>query len=280
MYQKARRLQSWTRALEAGCLDIDGKVIGASNMAASRILSIDWSSKTKGETQLFHHHALRLAVVCLLYLGAGKLGLAIPFTSSKVSPVWPAAGVAVAAVLIYGSWIAPAIALAAFVVNFFSPIPTLAAIGIGAGNATSGIVAGLVLRRFSDFQISLSRLKDVWRFVIVGAVLSTTVAASAGVTSLTIAHLKAWSGFGSAWRVWWLGDAMGVLVIGPLLLAGRDLVSRWRGWRALEFFAVAMMVVGTSTRHCPFRASQGYRDQGVELNSYDGSRPHQRYLSS
>lgn len=100
--------------------------------------------------------------------------------------------------LIYGIWIAPAIALAAFVVNFFSPIPTLAAIGIGAGNAASAVVAGLLLKRVGNFQISLSRLKDVWRFVILAAVVSTTVSASVGVTSLTIAQTKAWSGFSSA----------------------------------------------------------------------------------
>jgi hypothetical protein len=53
-------------------------------------------------------------LVFALYLGSGKLGLAVPFTSSNVSPIWPAAGIAVAAVLIWGIQVAPAIAFAAF----------------------------------------------------------------------------------------------------------------------------------------------------------------------
>jgi two-component system, NarL family, sensor histidine kinase FusK len=88
-------------------------------------------------------------------------------------------------------------------------------------------------RRFSDFEISLPRLKDVLRLVTVAAVLATAVAASVGVTALTLVHAKACAGYGSAWRIWWLGDAMGVLVVAPLLLTGQDLLRVCRGWRAL-----------------------------------------------
>lgn len=191
-------------------------------------------------------YVLKLALVFALYLGAGKLGLAVPFTSSNVSPVWPAAGVAVAAVLIFGINIAPAIAFAAFFVNFLSPIAAPVAVGIGLGNASSAVLASYLLRRFSDFQISLPRLRDVLRFVTLAAAFATTVAASIGVTFLTIAHTKAWSSYGSAWRVWWLGDAMGVLVVAPLLLTCRELLGLWRGWRILEFGLLSVAILATS----------------------------------
>jgi len=191
-------------------------------------------------------YVLRLVLVFALYYGAGKLGLAVPFTSFNVSPVWPAAGVAVSAVLIWGIGIAPAIALAAFLVNFRSSIPAPVALGIGLGNASSAVVAGYLLKRFSDFQISLRRLKDVVRFVMLAVVLATTVAAFVGVTSLTIGHMKAWSGYGSAWRIWWLGDAMGVLIVAPLLLTGQELLRVCRGWRALEAGLLSVAIVATS----------------------------------
>jgi PAS domain S-box-containing protein len=184
-----------------------------------------------------------MAIVFALYFWAGKLGLAIPFTSSNVSPIWPAAGIAVAAVLIWGVQVAPAIALAAFFVNFLTPIPTSVSVAIGLGNASSAVVAGYLLRR-SDFQASLPRLRDVLKLVTVAALLTTMLPATVGVTALTFAHAKAWSGYGSAWRIWWLGDAMGVLVVAPLLLAGRDLVSVYRGWRLPEacFLLIATLV--------------------------------------
>jgi PAS domain S-box-containing protein len=212
-------------------------------MASSRVFFLDWW-KPQDRARLGYRYVLQLAIVFALYFGAGKLGLAIPFTSSNVSPIWLSAGIAVAAVLIWGIQIAPAIAFAAFLVNFFTPIPTSASVAIGLGNASSAVVAGYLLRRSSDFQTSLPRLRDVLKLVTVAAVLTTTLAATVGVTALTFAHTKAWYGYGSAWRIWWLGDAMGVLVVAPLILTGRDLVSVYRGWRLLEacFLLLAILV--------------------------------------
>ena len=205
----------------------------------------DWW-RPKDQSRSDYRYVLQLAFVFALYFGAGKLGLAVPFTSSNVSPIWPAAGVAVAAVLIWGIQIAPAIAFAAFLVNFVTPVPTFASIAIGLGNASSAVIAGYLLKHFADFETSLPRLKDVLRLVVVAAVLATAVAASVGVTALTLVDAKAWTGYGSAWRIWWLGDAMGVLVVAPLLLTGRDLLRVRRGWRVLEACLLSIAILVTS----------------------------------
>src|SRR5437868_13240997 len=125
---------------------------------------------------------LRLVTVFVLYLSVGKLGLSVPFTSGNVSPVWPASGVAMAAVLIWGWEIWPGIALAAFLVNF-STIPSLAAVGIGIGNTASALFGGYLLHLFTGAKLSLSRLREVLA-VILAAVGSPIIAASVGVTSL------------------------------------------------------------------------------------------------
>jgi len=214
-------------------------------MSSSRVLLRDWW-RPKDQSRSDYRYVLQLAFVFALYFGAGKLGLAVPFTSSNVSPIWPAAGVAVAAVLIWGIQIAPAIAFAAFLVNFLTPVPTFASIAIGLGNASSAVIAGYLLKHFADFETSLPRLKDVLRLVVVAAVLATAVAASVGVTALTLVDAKAWTGYGSAWRIWWLGDAMGVLVVAPLLLTGRDLLRVRRGWRVLEACLLSIAILVTS----------------------------------
>ena len=214
-------------------------------MSSSRVLLRDWW-RPKDQSRSDYRCVLQLAFVFALYFGAGKLGLAVPFTSSNVSPIWPAAGVAVAAVLIWGIQIAPAIAFAAFLVNFLTPVPTFASIAIGLGNASSAVIAGYFLKHVTDFETSLPRLKDVLRLVVVAAVLATAVAASVGVTALTLVDAKAWTGYGSAWRIWWLGDAMGVLVVAPLLLTGRDLLHIRRGWRVLEACLLSIAILVTS----------------------------------
>jgi integral membrane sensor domain MASE1 len=60
-----------------------------------------------------------LAITGVLYFLAGMAGLAVPFTAGNVSPVWPASGIALACLLLFGLRCWPAIYLAAFLVNFF-----------------------------------------------------------------------------------------------------------------------------------------------------------------
>ena len=70
-------------------------------MASSRVFFLDWW-KPQDRARLGYRYVLQLAIVFALYFGAGKLGLAVPFTNSNVSPIWLSAGIAVAAVLIWG----------------------------------------------------------------------------------------------------------------------------------------------------------------------------------
>jgi integral membrane sensor domain MASE1 len=68
-------------------------------------------------------YLVQLALVLVAYFLGGRLGLAIPFTSGNVSPVWPSSGIALAAMLVVGYRIWPAVIIGAFLVNFFTPIP-------------------------------------------------------------------------------------------------------------------------------------------------------------
>ncbi len=191
-------------------------------------------------------YLLRVAAVFLLYLAAGKLGLSVPFTSGNVSPVWPASGIALAAVLSWGYGIWPGIAAAAFLVNFWSPIPRLAALGIAVGNTSSALVGGYLLRRIAGLETSLVKLRDVLALVLLGALASTLVAATGGTTTLFLTHVRPWSAFWTAWRVWWFGDAMGVLVVAPLFLTGWALWRSFDRARGIELLVLLLSVTATS----------------------------------
>jgi PAS domain S-box-containing protein len=178
-------------------------------------------------------HLQKLVFVLAAYFVAGRIGLSVPFTSGNVSPVWPPSGIALAAILIWGYRVWPGIALAAFLVNFLSPIPHPAALGIAVGNTSAALVAAFLLRRIANFQ-TIRRLRDVLGLVFLAGILSTMIAASVGVVSLFLAGVQPWSTYASAWGVWWLGDAMGVLLVAPLILTVRQL-GRIRGTsRAIE----------------------------------------------
>ncbi|HEY1264586.1 MAG TPA: MASE1 domain-containing protein, partial [Terriglobales bacterium] len=162
---------------------------------------------------------LRFLAALALYFLAGRIGLAVPFTSANVSPVWPASGIALAAALVWGWPALAAVAVGAFLVNFSTGIPPLSAGFVALGNCGSALLGMLLLRRLLKIQIPLLQLKDTIGLISLGALLSPVVAASVGTATLTVAHLHPWEGFTSSWKVWWSGDAMGVLIITPLILA-------------------------------------------------------------
>lgn len=167
-------------------------------------------------------HLFGVFVACVL---AGEIGLAVPFTSGNISPLWPPAGVALAAMLLFGYRVWPAVGLAAFIVNFFTAIPHLAAIGIALGNTLGPLCGAWLLRQLPRFQPSLTRLRDVLGVIILGALCGSAVSATVGAGVLFLAGVKAWSGFASAWLMWWLGDAMGVLIVTPLVLTFTGLMA-------------------------------------------------------
>jgi PAS domain S-box-containing protein len=187
-----------------------------------------------------------LACVLAVYLLAGEIGLTVPFTSGNISPLWPPAGVALAAMVILGYRIWPAVALGAFIVNFFTGIPHLAAVGIALGNTVGPLCGAWLLRQFPRFQPSLTRLRDVLGMSILGAFCGTAVSATVGAGVLFLTGVNAWSGFASAWLMWWLGDAMGVLIVTPLVLTFTGLVSIWEDRRLVEFACLLLGAAGSA----------------------------------
>src|SRR5207247_6657252 len=95
------------------------------------------------------------------------------------------------------------------------------------------------------FENPLERLRDVFALIGFGALLSTTVSATIGVTSLCLGQVVSWSSLGSVWLVWWMGDALGDLIVAPLLLtwAAKPRLYRqaWRIGEAVAFFSVLVV---------------------------------------
>jgi PAS domain S-box-containing protein len=183
----------------------------------------------------------QLLCVFAAYIITGELGLAVPFTSGNVSPLWPAAGVALASVLMFGYRIWPAVALGALIVNFFTGIPHLAAVGIALGNTAGPLCGAWLLRQLPQFRPSLTRLRDVLGMGILGAFCGTAISATVGASVLLLAGVNAWSGFASSWLMWWWGDALGVLIVTPLALTFTELLSIRGGRRLIE---LAFLLLG------------------------------------
>src|SRR5882724_3739001 len=86
------------------------------------------------------------AALTLVYLVAGKLGLMLAFVHASATAVWPPTGIALAAFLLLGHRVWPAILLGAFVVNITTAGSVATSIGIATGNTLEGLVGAYLVR--------------------------------------------------------------------------------------------------------------------------------------
>ena len=185
-------------------------------------------------------------IVFAAYLVAGKLGQATSnIRSSNLGPVWPAYGVALAAILLCGYRVWVGIAIAAFLVASLSPVPPVAAVGQAAGATLGALVGAFLLGRIAKFRPSLSRLRDALALIVLGALGSAIVSATIGVSVLYATHVQAYSGLSSAWLIYWLGDSTGVLLVAPLMMTAPDLLRIRRRARIGEFAALLLLLAAT-----------------------------------
>jgi len=158
-----------------------------------------------------------IGVLTLIYFIAGKLGLKLAFLHASASPVWPPAGIALAALLLLGYRVWPAIFVGAFLVNATTAGNIATSLGIAAGNTLEAVCGAWLVNRFAGGTRVFDRAQDVLKFAF-SAMLSTLVSPTLGVTTLALGGFAAWANYGPIWMTWWLGDTAGDLVVAPLIL--------------------------------------------------------------
>src|SRR2546421_8340485 len=181
-----------------------------------------------------------IGALTLIYLIAGKLALQLAFLHKSASPVWPPAGIALAALLVLGYRVWPAIFVGAFVVNFWTTPNILVSLGIASGNTLEALCGALLVNRFADGMQVFDRPQNVFKFAL-AALISTTLAPTFGVSSLAIGSFAQWSNYWPIWLTWWLGDASGVLVIAPLLMLW-SVPSTQRKWNRNQAVEVSVLL--------------------------------------
>ena len=191
-------------------------------------------------------YLLRIASLAAVYYGAAKLGLTLAFANRSVTAVWPPAGIALAALLLWGYRYWPGVALGALLANGWTGVPIETVLGITVGNTLEALAGTYLLRRVARFRTSLRRVRDVLALVVLGAVVSTLVAATIGVASLRVGDAVSTDALGSTFRVWWLGDMGGDLLVAPfaLLVVGHWREARWDRW--LEGLLLLAALAGIS----------------------------------
>jgi len=169
---------------------------------------------------------LVIGLLTLIYFIAGKLGLRLASLHASASPVWPPAGIALAALLLLGYRVWPAIFLGAFLVNVTTKGNLTTSFCIGMGNMLEALCGAWLVNRFASGLRVFDRAQDVFKFAL-AAVLSSIVSPTIGLTSLALTGFADWNNYGPIWITWWLGDMTGDLVVAPIIILW-SIGPRWR----------------------------------------------------
>lgn len=186
--------------------------------------------------------------VCAIYILAAKFSLRLASVHPSATPVWPPTGIAIAALLTLGTGFWPAIFAGAFLVNFTTVGTALTSFGIASGNTLEAVLAAYLVTRLANGVKVFDRTWDIVRFGLYAGVLSTAIAATLGVISLSLGGFAPWNQFAIIWRTWWLGDAAGAMVFTPFLLLCAT--HRRLGWskpqllEAIVLFGLTLLTAG------------------------------------
>src|SRR2546430_8130100 len=158
-----------------------------------------------------------IGILSVIYFIAGKLGLILASLHASASPVWPPAGIALAATLLFGYRVWPAIFVGAFLVNVTTAGNVATSLAIATGNTLEALAASWLVNRFAGGKSFCDRPQGIFKFAVVAAA-TTVISPALRVSSLALAGFSHWTEFGAIWLTWWLGAVTGALVFTPLVL--------------------------------------------------------------
>ncbi|WP_115720307.1 diguanylate cyclase domain-containing protein [Gallaecimonas mangrovi] len=211
----------------------------------------------------------RLLTVALAYFLMGWLGLQVAQPPGYASPVWPAAGVALVAVLWWGPSMWLGVLVGSFLTNALivgepqalldgNVRSWLVPLAIGIGASLQAVGGGWLLCFRRDWQ--LLDFKEILHFIVKGALVSTIIAASIGQLTLFLANINPSGTTAAGWLTWWTGDALGVALIAPLSLLWFNDAARNR----IVWTAVIMLTLLTALQWSIQNMATNQRKQVVQ----------------
>jgi len=181
------------------------------------------------------------------YYALARLGLQFFSPEFGVSPVWPASGLAVALVRFFGWRMWPAIFIGALSASFFGQSQVVSVIS-AIGSTLEGVVGGLIVQRLAGRYGDNFIVARVLALVL-AALWATLIGTALGVSASYFFGGLTSDRLAASWFTWWVGDALGILIVAPALFALRPRYANELGLRttlrrlAVLGFATAIVLL-------------------------------------
>src|SRR5216110_1589386 len=192
------------------------------------------------QSRAFSGLPIIIGLLTLVYFIAGKFGLMLASLHASASPVWPPAGIALAALLVLGYRAWPAIFVGAFLVNVTTEGNVATSLAVASGNTLEAVCGAWLVNRFAGGTTVFDRPQGVFKFAL-AAVVSTIISPAFGVTSLALAGFADWTNYGAIWLTWWLGDTTSDLLVAPLIILWS--IASKRRWNRREAVEVGLLLL-------------------------------------
>jgi signal transduction histidine kinase len=158
--------------------------------------------------------------------------------------VWPPSGIALAALLLGGPRLWPAVFAASFAANLMIEGAAITSTIIAAGSSLQAVAMAALVRRHIGVPYRFENIDQVVRFVLVAA-LGSTIAPTLALLALFTLYRMPVSELLANWSTWWQGDACGVLIFTPLILSWIGKL-RWQPRRLAEAAVFGVLLLGAA----------------------------------
>jgi signal transduction histidine kinase len=186
--------------------------------------------------------------VAAAYFAAAKLSLLVAIPPGYATAVWPPSGIAVAALLLGGRRLWPAVWVGSFAANLTIDAAIVASTIIATGSTLQALVMAALVRRHLGVPHRFETVEQVIRFVLIAA-LGSTIAPTFALLPLAAFYQMPVSELVGNWSTWWQGDACGVLIFAPLILSWlaprrTRITSSWTPRKLVEaaLFAILLLI--------------------------------------
>jgi integral membrane sensor domain MASE1 len=157
--------------------------------------------------------------IALTYFLAAQVGLSLIAKPSDVAVFWPASGIAAGILVVAGRRVGVALMVGVVVgtvaANLMSERSLTTSILKGFCNAGEAVLVAWLLERWFGRPFTFCDLRRaVGFFAAVG--IAVSISAVGGAATMTTLHTAA--SFWDVWRTWFLSDAVGIVVVAPLLI--------------------------------------------------------------
>jgi diguanylate cyclase (GGDEF)-like protein len=184
--------------------------------------------------------AVTAALLAALF-ALGKLSLRAAGFNGAAAAIWPPSGFAVAALIMLGRSLWPAVFGGTWLVYLSATGQVVPSLLIAIGSTLEGLVGAALVGRAAAGVAVFRRADTIFRFTAISGLCSTPISATFGAAAMMLLGTSGWSELAYFWMIWWLANFTGLLVVAPFTILWTTTPFRPIHWR--QAFEGVLLVV-------------------------------------